>query len=104
MEGGNKIIQRPGWVRVFYNILFDVFFFLTAPYYFLRMRRRGGWKQGFGERLGRYSTKFKQSITNRDLVVVRDVVTLLAAMVVFVNFIVDVLYALIDPRLEAADV
>ena len=32
------------------------------------MRRRGGWKQGFGERLGRYSNKFKQSITNRDVI------------------------------------
>lgn len=32
------------------------------------MRRRGGWKQGFGERLGKYSTKFKQAITNRDVI------------------------------------
>lgn len=44
-----------------------------------------------------------QSITNRDLVVVREVVMLLAAMVVIVNFLVDVAYALIDPRLVAAD-
>jgi peptide/nickel transport system permease protein len=41
-----------------------------------------------------------QAISNRDLVVVRDVVMLLAAVVVVVNFIVDVLYALIDPRLR----
>ena len=45
-----------------------------------------------------------QAISNRDLVVVRDVVMLLAAMVVLVNFVVDVLYALIDPRLRAAGV
>jgi peptide/nickel transport system permease protein len=31
---------------------------------------------------------------------VRDVVMLLAAVVVLVNFVVDVLYALIDPRLR----
>jgi peptide/nickel transport system permease protein len=43
-----------------------------------------------------------QAISNRDLVVVRDVVMLLAAMVVVVNFVVDVLYALIDPRLRHA--
>ena len=43
-----------------------------------------------------------QAISNRDLVVVRDVVMLLAAVVVIVNFIVDVLYALIDPRLRHA--
>jgi peptide/nickel transport system permease protein len=43
-----------------------------------------------------------QAISNRDLVVVRDVVMLLAAVVVVVNFLVDVLYALIDPRLRRA--
>ena len=32
------------------------------------MRRRGGWRQGFGERLGQYSNKFKQSVTNRDVI------------------------------------
>jgi peptide/nickel transport system permease protein len=41
-----------------------------------------------------------QAIANRDLVVVRDVVLLLAAVVVVVNFAVDVLYALVDPRLR----
>jgi len=43
-----------------------------------------------------------QAIANRDLVVVRDVVLLLVAMVVAVNFIVDVLYVLVDPRLKSA--
>jgi peptide/nickel transport system permease protein len=41
-----------------------------------------------------------QSIANRDLIVVRNCVMLLAAMVITVNFVVDVLYALIDPRLK----
>jgi peptide/nickel transport system permease protein len=41
-----------------------------------------------------------QAISNRDLVVVRDVVMLLAAVVVLVNFAVDVGVALIDPRLR----
>ncbi len=44
-----------------------------------------------------------QAIANRDLVVVRDVVMLLVALVVVVNFAVDVLYALVDPRLKASD-
>jgi peptide/nickel transport system permease protein len=44
-----------------------------------------------------------QAIANRDLVVVRDVVLLLVAMVVVVNFVVDVLYAVVDPRLKASD-
>ena len=45
-----------------------------------------------------------QSISNRDLIVVRNCVMLLAAMVVIVNFVVDLLYAAVDPRIKAADV
>jgi len=41
-----------------------------------------------------------QSIAQRDLIVVKDVVVLLAATVVTVNFLVDVAYALLDPRLR----
>ena len=44
-----------------------------------------------------------QSIANRDLIVVRNCVMLLAAMVVIVNFVVDVLYAAIDPRIKASE-
>ncbi len=45
-----------------------------------------------------------QSIANRDLIVVRNCVMLLAAMVVIVNFLVDLLYAAIDPRVKASDI
>ena len=45
-----------------------------------------------------------QSIANRDVVVVRNCVMLLAAMVVVVNFVVDVLYAVIDPRVKASEI
>ncbi len=45
-----------------------------------------------------------QSISNRDLIVVRNCVMLLAAMVVIVNFAVDVLYSVIDPRVKASDI
>ncbi|MFT6589417.1 MAG: peptide/nickel transport system permease protein [Rhodoferax sp.] len=44
-----------------------------------------------------------QSISNRDLIVVRNCVLLLAAMVIVVNFVVDILYAVIDPRVKASD-
>ena len=53
-------------VRTLYNILFILGFVLSAPYYFMRMRRRGNWQQGFAERFGNYDTKLKQAITNRD--------------------------------------
>jgi peptide/nickel transport system permease protein len=41
-----------------------------------------------------------QAILNRDLIVVRNIVMLLAAAVILINFIVDVLYVVIDPRLR----
>jgi peptide/nickel transport system permease protein len=44
-----------------------------------------------------------KAIANRDLVVVRDVVMLLAALVVTVNLLTDLIYLAIDPRLKAAD-
>jgi peptide/nickel transport system permease protein len=43
-----------------------------------------------------------QAISNRDLPVVQSVVMLLAATVIAINFVVDVLYAVIDPRLRSA--
>ncbi|HEY5913787.1 MAG TPA: 3-deoxy-D-manno-octulosonic acid transferase [Verrucomicrobiae bacterium] len=52
-------------MRTLYNILFAIFFVLSSPYYFLRMRRRGSWQAGFGQRFARYDAKFKQAITNR---------------------------------------
>ncbi len=45
-----------------------------------------------------------QSISNRDLIVVRNCVLLLATMVIVVNFVVDILYAVIDPRVKASDI
>jgi len=48
-----------------YNLLFMVFFCLSAPYYFFKMLRRGQWRQGFGQRFARYNSKIKQALTNR---------------------------------------
>jgi len=39
-----------------------------------------------------------QSIGGRDLIVIKNIVVLIAIMVVMVNFLVDALYAAIDPR------
>ena len=54
-------------MRILYNIVFTIFFVLSSPYYFLRMWRRGNWQSGFRQRFGRYDSKFKQSITNRQI-------------------------------------
>ena len=41
-----------------------------------------------------------QAIAQRDLIVVKDLVILLAASVIAVNFVVDLAYAALDPRLR----
>ena len=40
------------------------------------------------------------SVSNRDLIMVQDVVMILVVAVIFVNFLVDLLYLAIDPRLR----
>ncbi len=41
-----------------------------------------------------------QAIAQRDLITVQSLVTLLAASVIAVNFVVDLVYGFIDPRLS----
>ena len=79
-------------VRTLYNILFTIGFVLSSPYYFVRMRRRGNWQKGFAERFGRYDTKLKQAITNR------DVLWMHAVSVGEVNLCTQLIRAL-EPRL-----
>ncbi len=43
-----------------------------------------------------------QAISNRDVIVVKDIVLFLAALVVVVNFVVDLVYMAIDPRPKRA--
>jgi peptide/nickel transport system permease protein len=43
-----------------------------------------------------------QALAQRDLVVIRSVAMFLGALVIIVNFVVDLVYILIDPRLRSA--
>lgn len=52
-------------VRRLYNLCFTFFFWLSSPYYFLKLWRRGDWKAGFGQRFGSYNTRLKHALTNR---------------------------------------
>src|SRR5688500_2972142 len=54
-------------MRIFYNILFQLLFLLSAPFYFWRMWRRGNWRRKFGQRFGFYSSKLKQALSNRQV-------------------------------------
>src|SRR5271169_2111853 len=55
-------------MRTLYNILFIIFFALSSPYYFWRMRRRGNWRRGFPERFAHYYPALKQALTNRHII------------------------------------
>lgn len=79
-------------MQTLYNILFLTFFVLSSPYYFMRMRRRGNWLSGFGERFGRYDASLKQALTNRHVVWIH------AVSVGEVNLCTQLIRAL-EPRL-----
>ena len=79
-------------MRAAYNILFTLGFWLASPYYFLRLWRRGNWVAGFGQRFGKFDSKFKQSLTNR------HVLWLHAVSVGEVNVCAQLIRAL-EPRL-----
>ena len=78
-------------MRTLYNILFIIFFVLSAPYYFWRMRRRGNWLPGFGQRFAKYDASLKQALTNR------HVIWLHAVSVGEVNLCTQLIHAL-EPR------
>ena len=55
-------------MRFLYNLLFLIGFVLSAPFYLLKMVRRGNWTDGFGERFGNYDHRLKQALTNRHVI------------------------------------
>jgi 3-deoxy-D-manno-octulosonic-acid transferase len=78
-------------VRTLYNILFNIFFVLSSPYYFWRLQRRGNWRPGFRERFGRYHAGLKQALTNRHVIWIH------AVSVGEVNLCTQLIHAL-EPR------
>lgn len=56
---------QPLAVPLFYNLLFPIFFLLSAPYYFWKLWRRGGWQRGFGERFGRLPAEKAAALAGR---------------------------------------
>jgi peptide/nickel transport system permease protein len=42
-----------------------------------------------------------QALNQRDLVVIKDIVLIFSGLVIVVNFIVDIGYAILDPRLRS---
>jgi 3-deoxy-D-manno-octulosonic-acid transferase len=52
-------------MRLIYNVLFLIGFVFSAPFYFWKMKRRGGWRAGFWQRFARYDARLKTALTNR---------------------------------------
>ena len=84
-------------MRTLYNILFLIFFAVSSPYYFWRLRRRGNWLAGFGQRFGTYDAAVKQALTNR------HVIWLHAVSVGEVNLCTQLIRAL-EPRVPNAKI
>lgn len=55
-------------MRILYNILFPLLFWLSSPWYLLKMWRRGNWRDGLRERFGRYGSAVKHAVTNRRVI------------------------------------
>jgi 3-deoxy-D-manno-octulosonic-acid transferase len=82
-------------LRTLYNILFLILFVVSAPYYFWRLRRRGNWTQGFGQRFASYDASLKQALTNRQIIWIH------AVSVGEVNLCTQIIRAL-EPRVPNA--
>jgi 3-deoxy-D-manno-octulosonic-acid transferase len=47
---------------IFYNFFFSLAYLFMAPRFLLRMRKRGGYREKFGQRFGRYSPEDRQEL------------------------------------------
>jgi 3-deoxy-D-manno-octulosonic-acid transferase len=81
-------------MRFAYNILFAIFFWLSAPWHFLKMSRRPNWRPGFWQRFAFYGPELKRPDG------ARPVVWLHAVSVGEVGICVQLIRAL-EPRLPA---
>lgn len=54
-------------MRLAYNCLFPPFFALSSPYYFLKMWRRGNWRNGFAQRFAYYDEPMRLALANRNV-------------------------------------
>lgn len=44
-----------------------------------------------------------QSVSSRDFPLIQSIVVVVAAMIIFINFVIDILYRVIDPRIRGGE-
>jgi len=54
-------------IRLIYNLLWPIGLLLFLPSYLAKMFRRGGYRKNFGQRLGFYSTEYRQRLHGKNL-------------------------------------
>jgi 3-deoxy-D-manno-octulosonic-acid transferase len=53
-------------IRLIYNLLWPIGLLLFLPSYLAKMLRRGGYRENFGQRLGFYSTEYRQRLHGKN--------------------------------------
>jgi len=54
-------------IRLIYNLLWPIGLLLFLPSYLAKMFRRGGYRKNFGQRVGFYSTEYRQRLHGKNL-------------------------------------
>lgn len=60
-------------IWLIYNLIFPIVFLCMLPYFLLRMSRRGGYRDGFEQRFGIYSTEIKETLESHNYIWVHSV-------------------------------
>jgi 3-deoxy-D-manno-octulosonic-acid transferase len=55
-------------MRIAYNILFVLFFWIGEAWHFVKMWRRGNWRAGYGQRFGLYSPEVRAALGRRPVI------------------------------------
>ena len=58
---------------ILYNVVLFLAMVLTLPHYYLKMKRRGGYRKNFGDRFGRYSAETREKIGDGGAILIHAV-------------------------------
>ncbi len=58
---------------ILYNVVLFLAMVVTLPHYYLKMKRRGGYRRNFGDRFGRYSAETREKIGDGGAILIHAV-------------------------------